>query len=136
PETCYAAGGYSLSNLTSSNVSIGSRHFPTLRLDASAEGYEEHIVYWTRVGREMPPSWAEQRWSIAKQNLQGLIPDAILVRVSMRSTDAAGSYAFLDKFVQAMIASVEPRHRSVFIACRNLRSPGPRPRNPKVGGTC
>ena len=114
PEVCYQAGGFTLSALTSNPINLGNRTLPTNRMDASSGGIDEHIVYWTRVGRELPASWAEQRLSIAKQNLLGLIPDAILVRVSMRGPDRLGSYAQLENFIRELIAAVPAARRSVF----------------------
>jgi EpsI family protein len=116
PEVCYSASGFTLSEVTEGPILLGKRTLPALRLAATSEGFEEHIIYWTRVGRDLPVNWTEQRLSTARQNLSGLVPDAILVRVSMRSPDRAGSYALLEDFVRSMITAVPADRRSVFIA--------------------
>ena len=116
PEVCYSASGFTLSEVTRGPILLGNRALPALRLEASTEGFDEHIIYWTRVGRDLPANWTEQRLSTARQNLRGLVPDAILVRISMRSSDRAGSYVLLEDFVRSMIAAVSPDRRSVFIA--------------------
>ena len=116
PEICYQAGGFVLSGFAPSPIAVGNRKILANRLDASAEGVDEHIIYWTRVGRDLPSSWAEQRLSTAKQNLMGMIPDAILVRVSTRSPDGKSSYEQLQSFVRALITAMSPAGRSVFIA--------------------
>ena len=116
PEVCYSASGFTVSEATEGPILLGNRTLPALRLGASAGGFDEHIIYWTRVGRDLPVNWTEQRLSTARQNLRGLVPDAILVRISMRSPDRAGSYALLENFVRSMIVAVSPGRRSVFIA--------------------
>jgi EpsI family protein len=116
PETCYTAGGYQISNVRPQPIAIGPIAVPANAMEASADGVTEHIIYWTRVGDRMPASWKQQRLAVAEQNLEGVIPDAILVRVSMVSNDAAAARATLEGFVRAMIASVPANRRSVFIA--------------------
>jgi hypothetical protein len=64
----------------------------------------------------MPLSWREQKIAVAKQNLEGVVPDAILVRFSMVNNDADAARASIDSFIRAMIDSVAPNLRSVFIA--------------------
>ena len=85
-------------------------------MDATAGGPTEHIIYWTRVGDQTPNSWKDQKLAVAEQNLRGVIPDAILVRISTIDNDGAVARALIDNFVQALIASVPAGMRSVFIA--------------------
>lgn len=115
PETCYTAGGYQISGLAPHPIQIGSKLIMANSIDASAGGPTEHVVYWTRIGKKIPSSWKEQKFAVAEQNLEGLIPDAILVRISCVSDDAAVAFATIDGFVQALIASIPPDRRSVFI---------------------
>jgi EpsI family protein len=115
PETCYTAGGYHISVVTPQPIQVGSTMVPANQMDASVDGVTEHVIYWTRVGNRMPASWKQQRLAVAEQNLQGVIPDAILVRVSTVRDDAEGARATLQAFVSAMIDSLPPDRRSVFI---------------------
>ena len=116
PETCYTAGGYHISAVTPQPIQVGSTIVPTNSMDASADGRVEHVIYWTRVGDRMPASWKQQRLAVAEQNIRGIIPDAILVRVSTVTDDANNARATLQAFVRALIASVPLNRRSVFIA--------------------
>jgi len=116
PETCYTAGGYHISAVTPQPIQVGSTIVPTNSMDASADGRVEHVIYWTRVGDRMPASWKQQRLAVAEQNIRGIIPDAILVRVSTVSDDANSARVTLQAFVRALIASVPLNRRSVFIA--------------------
>lgn len=115
PETCYTAGGYSISAITPNPIRFGSAVVPANRMDASAGGPTEHVIYWTRIGNQVPNSWRAQKWAVAEQNLEGIIPDAILIRVSMVNDDAAAAMAAIDGFVRAMLQSIPPRERSVLI---------------------
>jgi len=115
PETCYTAGGYQISSVTPHPIPIGSATLPTNGMDATADGLTEHVLYWTRVGNRMPASWKQQRLAVAEQNLRGIIPDAILVRVSTVRGDADGARAVLDSFVRALIEAIPADRRPVFI---------------------
>lgn len=115
PETCYTAGGYQITPIEPRPINLGSTVLPTNTMQASAGGATEHVLYWTRVGDQLPASWREQKLAVAEQNLRGIIPDAILVRVSTVNPNRAQALAALDSFVQALIASVPPSRRSVFI---------------------
>jgi hypothetical protein len=63
----------------------------------------------------MPASWKQQRIAVAEQNIRGIIPDAILVRVSTVRDDADGARATLQAFVRSLIESLPPDRRAVFI---------------------
>lgn len=115
PEVCYTAGGYQISAVTPHPIQVGSTVVPANRMDASSGGPTEHVIYWTRVGNQVPASWRQQKLAVAEQNLKGLIPDAILVRVSTVNDDAEAALANIDEFVRAMLQSIPPSRRSVFI---------------------
>lgn len=115
PETCYTAGGYTISQLGPHPIQIGSRVIDANGMDANADGVTEHVLYWTRVGNRIPASWRDQKIAVAEQNLRGIIPDAILVRISTVSNDPEAARASLEAFARALIGSVPPQRRSVFI---------------------
>jgi len=115
PETCYTASGYHISAVTPHPVRIGSEVVPANGMDATANDATEHVLYWTRIGNKMPANWAQQRVAVAQQNLRGILPDAILVRISMVSDDAARAWAALDSFTRALITSIPANQRDVLI---------------------
>lgn len=115
PEVCYTAGGYHISALSPHPIQIGSKLLVANSIDASAGGPTEHVIYWTRVGNMLPKSWKQQKLAVAEQNLEGIIPDAILVRVSCVTDDADAARTTMDAFVRALINSIPPNRRSVFI---------------------
>lgn len=116
PEFCYTAGGYQITPIAHRQIRIGPKTVQASTMDATIGGPTEHVVYWTRVGNEMPQTWREQKVSVARQNLRGVIPDAILVRLSVVSEDGVVALAQIDEFVRTMIASVPAAMRPVFIA--------------------
>ena len=116
PEFCYTAGGYELSPSSPHRVSLPPHGaLPALSISASMRGFTEQIVYWTRVGEHLPQSWTQQRLAVAMDNLRGVIPDAVMVRVSTYGNDKAAALAEVDDFIRTMIGSIAPSARRVFI---------------------
>ena len=107
--------GYKLSPTVEQEVQLSSMRLKTNKLVASAGMTSEQILYWTRVGDRMPISWRDQRIAVAEQNLRGIIPDAILIRVSTRSNNQSTAFDTLATFVQALVRSVSPMRRRVLI---------------------
>jgi len=116
PETCYTASGYQISAVAPHPIRIGSKVVPANSMDASAGGPTEHVIYWTRAGNRMPLSWKEQKLAVAEQNLEGIVPDAILVRISSISEDGDAARASIDQFVRTLLDVIPASRRSVFIA--------------------
>ena len=116
PETCYPASGFQISPVSVRDIPIGSTSLPANALSATSEGVTEHIIYWTRVGDRIPTTWREQKFDTAEENLRGIIPDAVLVRISTVSNDADAARMILDSFTRSLIGSVAPARRSVLIA--------------------
>jgi EpsI family protein len=115
PETCYTASGYAISAVTPHRIQLGSKVLVANSMDASAGGPTEHVIYWTRVGNRVPTSWRDQKLAVAEQNLEGIVPDAILVRVSCVDEDGDAARAQIDNFVRAMLQSIPANRRDVFI---------------------
>ncbi len=74
----------------------------------------EQLVYWTRIGRDLPTSWVDQSLSVAKANLRGEIPDAVMVRISTASQDPA-VIGQIDEFARTMIAAIAPKNRPILV---------------------
>jgi EpsI family protein len=115
PEVCYPAGGYVLSDVSRHIIPLGSRKLTTNSLDATKDGLTEHIVYWTRIGDAIPLSWAEQRWAVARDNLQQVIPDAAMVRISTLQQDPASAHALIDHFVETLLSVLPINARRVLV---------------------
>ena len=115
PEVCYPAGGYQLSPSAFVNVAVPGDAIETTAFTASADTRTEHLLYWTRIGRDRPRTWAEQRMSVARANLRGELPDAVLVRVSTLSPDSGESFKTLAAFVAAFVGSLAPSTRAFMV---------------------
>lgn len=115
PEVCYAATGYALSPVQEHDIPVGTGRLRTNLLTASADGRTEHIIYWTRVGDQIPLNWAQQRWAVAEANLKGVIPDAVLARVSVIHPDRAVATQLIEDFTRDLLAAVPPATRKVLI---------------------
>lgn len=110
PEFCYPAGGFALSESQIQPIEIPGRGaIPARFLTAVSPERTEQLLYWTRIGRSMPTTWTEQRLAVAKANLRGHIPDAVMVRLSMISPNREQSAEAMETFARALIASVSPR---------------------------
>jgi EpsI family protein len=106
PEVCYPAGGYQLSNPSLIRIPTAGGPLNSVAFTATADTRVEQLLYWTRIGRDLPRSWAEQRWSVAQANLRGEIPDAVLARVSTLAPDLESALPALRAFSQALVASL------------------------------
>ncbi len=116
PEVCYPAAGFAILENVASSIKLDNGFsLPARFLVADRGARREYIFYWTRVGTGLPTRWFDQRLMMAKANLQGLIPDGMLARVSVVSNDKAEAMATLERFVRTMVTSVGPKGRSMLI---------------------
>lgn len=116
PETCYASVGFEISASQVSNVALpGNSRLPIRELVATAERRIEPIAYWTRIGDSLPTTGEEQRWVKLQQQLDGIVPDGILVRMSTVGEPIPATFAALRKFAAAMLGAVKPADRAVLI---------------------
>lgn len=106
PEFCYPAGGYELSPIVQAPMQTDGRTIQVNELTATLPGRTEQIIYWTRVGKVMPVSWAEQRLAIAEANLRGYIPDAVLTRISTIDQDREAAFNRLSGFVEDLLETM------------------------------
>lgn len=116
PEFCYTAAGFTLSptrpvQLDSANgTGYGANTFV-----ASGPDRIEQVLFWTRIGNAFPQSWAEQRLTVVKANLQRRIPDGLLARISVVSPDTQINLAPLTKFAAALDRAAPPKLRAVLL---------------------
>lgn len=115
PEVCYPASGYKLSDSSPVDLPLGKANVRTMGFTASADSRVEQLIYWTRVGMDLPSTWAEQRWSVARANLQGNLPDAVLVRLSTLSPDRNASFDVLQRFATSLVTSLPSKARAFVV---------------------
>jgi EpsI family protein len=115
PEFCYPAGGFELSPIVPVPLPVRGRSITVNNLTATLPGRPEQIVYWTRVGSQMPLTWAEQRLAVATANLKGIVPDAVLTRMSTIDGNRDAAFARLASFAEQLVTTMG-RSRDVLIA--------------------
>lgn len=116
PEVCYAAVGFQISNSTRTQVSVARDvTIPVRQLIASTDNRVEPISYWTRIGDALPTSAREQRSMRFRQQIAGIIPDGILVRLSTVAEPTPATFAALDAFGRAFVLAVKPADRAILI---------------------
>ena len=116
PEVCYPASGFAILDNQPAVVKIDDRFsIPSRFLVADRGARREYILYWTRVGDEIPTRWFDQRLMMAKANLHGDIPDGLLARVSVIGNDRDAALKTLQGFVRTMVGSVNRQARHLLI---------------------
>lgn len=115
PEVCYPASGYTLTRTEERPLDIGSREIPTRFIVAEGGGRLEQLIYWTRLGPSFPTTWLQQRVDVIEENLKGLIPDGVLVRISTNAQDSETGIAILERFAGDFIAALPAVGRRVMI---------------------
>ena len=116
PEVCYASVGFQISG--SAVDSVGLRNgasLPVRELVATNDTRVEPIVYWTRIGDNLPTSGNEQRVAKLKQQIAGIIPDGILVRMSTVADPSKEVFTALRGFAAKLVEAVAPANRALLI---------------------
>jgi EpsI family protein len=113
PEVCYRFSGYKLSGGKAHMISVpGGPEMRARRLTATKENRIEQLLFWTRVGEKFPESWLQQRMAVAEANFRGIIPDAVLVRISAISPDESAVNELV-AFSRALLGAIPPSQRKV-----------------------
>lgn len=116
PEECYPALGFDLSPvrsvpLTGPVPADARASFVTARSDERTE----HVYFWVRIGSRFPASPLEQRWTIVKDNLQGVVPLGVLTRLSVIGGDADTALAALEDFNARLMGSLGTGGREMLL---------------------
>jgi len=116
PEICYPASGFKLTETEITSIPLSqNRAVPSRSFTANSDTRVEHVLYWTRIGELVPTGWWSQRMAVIRSNLQGTIPDGLLVRVSTVSNDADQAQATLKAFARAMLEAMPMTQRRMLI---------------------
>lgn len=115
PEVCYPVGGFQLSDtqpvtFASPRGPIPANFFTAVGIDRT-----EQVAYFTRLGTAYPRTWAQQRLAVMRANLEGDIPDGMMLRVSLLGDNPAVALRELSGFANAFIAASPPRLRNLLL---------------------
>lgn len=116
PEVCYPAGGYRLTPTRLESIASGLGG--TIAANTfSADGISrtEQVLYWTRIGNRFPTSWLDQRIAVLRSNLEGIIPDGVLVRISTLAPDMASAQSDLTSFAAQLVKDMSPAGRRLLL---------------------
>ncbi len=116
PEVCYAAVGFEIveSRLDVLDLSSAAK-LPIRELEAVSTTRTESIIYWTRIGDDLPTDGGSQRMVKLRQQMAGFLADGVLVRMSAAVPASPEVFAELTRFSDAMVKSIKPGDRGVLI---------------------
>jgi len=116
PEVCYYAGGFSIDISRPLVLPLGpGLDIPARTVLASGDSRKENILYWTRIGDEFPQSQVQQRIAMTKANIEGYLPDGLLLRMSVINPDNSRSVALMSAFMKDMLAHSTPAGRRMIV---------------------
>jgi EpsI family protein len=123
PETCYPASGFRISANEPARLALpGGGVLPARRLVADAPGRREAILYWSRLGEDLPVSNREQRLDRVRTAMSGYVADGLLMRVSALGADPELVFPHLESFVPVLLQATAPQARSVLVGTQLARS--------------
>lgn len=109
PETCYPAVGFEIVERKFVSLPLGGeREIPAVALTAQSRDRTEDILYWTRIGHNLPRTSTEQTLGRLQDALHGYRSDGVLVRGSVLREGPSDTLATLSEFFASMIASLSP----------------------------
>lgn len=106
PEVCYPAQGFQITFNQTGQLQLPDRTVPLRQLVARSGGRNEPISYWVTVGERVSTSGMEQKLAQLSYSTRGVIPDGMLVRVSLIDPDQAKSFAIQSDFLTQMFAAM------------------------------
>ena len=116
PEACYAAVGYQIASSVPITIPLGvAAALPARRVVATREERVEPIVYWTRIGDRLPDSGRGQRVAKLMNDIDGVVTDGVLVRLSTIGDPTPEVADTLARFARGMVAGMTPANRPVLI---------------------
>lgn len=119
PESCYPAVGFNIVSSVPGKLALhGGAEVPVRRVVASAQGRQENIVYWARMGEYLPASSGEQRKVRLQTAMDGYVPDGALIRFSIVGDDSEAAFRTLDAFIPDLLASVPVNKRPALVGTR------------------
>lgn len=112
PEVCYTAQGFGVQKERVDTLITKFGSLPVKRMFAALGERNEPITYWITVGdTAVVLKGMHQRLAQLRYGLTGKVPDGMLVRVSLISSDEKEAYRIQDDFIRAMIDAMSKEDR-------------------------
>jgi EpsI family protein len=116
PEVCYPAFGFEIEGNRKVDIVLGAdTAIPARALVAVGAQRIEQILYWTRIGEHLPTDNSEQRLAKLEDQFAGIIPDGVLVRISIVGSDPDEALAINRRFATEMVRAISAGDRRVLI---------------------
>jgi EpsI family protein len=112
PEVCYPAQGFAVRHLHDGSVTVGGVPLRVVRATMERPPRNEPVTYWIVVGDRAAAGAWDVRWIQLKYNLQGTVPDALLVRISSIDGNAAKAFAEHERFARDLEQALTAPQRS------------------------
>ena len=123
PEVCYPSFGFAIARSEKTTIPLASgTAIPARSLTASSTQRVEQILYWTRIGEHLPTDGREQRIAKLEDQFAGIIPDGVLIRISMISDDPTEGLAVNRRFANDLLHAIPASSRAVFIGTAAARA--------------
>ncbi len=125
PEVCYASAGFGLHGAHGQAVPLGAGHaIPGRTFTAERDGRREQVLFWTRVGDSLTLDSRLQKVAMLRRGLQGVIPDGLLVRLSVVGMEPAAAVRVLTAFGGSLVAAATPAARVLLVGPPSATSLG------------
>lgn len=110
PQRCYPAEGFDILEFAPARLLL-PQALAGHRMLAQRGSRLEAVAYWTRIGSLHSPGPLTLRLHLAREQLQGRMPDGVLVRASTllrRAAETAEAQTMLDAFFRELLAASPP----------------------------
>lgn len=115
PDACYPAQGYVLSAEQALPIGFGSRRVPAQIVTATRDALVSQVLFWTRIGDQLPVDAVAERRLIVHENLLGRMPDASLVRMSIDTDNRSAAIATFAQFIRLLAERLPADGRSLLV---------------------
>jgi EpsI family protein len=116
PEVCYPAFGFTIQSNQELIVPLKQNiGLPSRALIAQSTQSKLATVYWTRLGEYLPISGSEQRLDRMKMAIEGFVPDGLLARFSVETTEPAHAMGAIASFISELVRAVKADARAPLI---------------------
>jgi EpsI family protein len=107
PEVSYPALGFEIVGRSLVTIAGGAAgQLPAVALTASQGDRIEDIIYWTRIGSDLPRDFSEQTWARLRQSIAGDVSDGTLLRASAVRTGSAPQFDVIRSFLQSLVTAL------------------------------